>query len=217
LARLRTASNDAGELTNLKPNLGATAKSARPVSRLAAKGQAHAPTVSDSTDALLIQSCIRGKEEAWKQLVHRYERLIYSIALRICGESDAAADVLQQVFMQVYQQLDELGNVMNLRAWLATIARRRACDYLRSTRPSEQIDGNDYPDYSDEFRRVQDRHAIETALASLPPKSRRLIELLYMSPEAPTYEQVAGQLGMPVASVGPTRIRALKKLKKLLS
>jgi RNA polymerase sigma factor (sigma-70 family) len=216
---MRTASkNDAPEAAGLDGNSEVTATPRAPaLVPVATREESAARTVSDTITAQLIQRCIRGEEEAWKQLVVRYERLVYSIALRICRETDGASDIMQQVFLQVYEQLDELGNVVNFRAWLATIARRRACDYLRSTRPSEQIDNNDYPVYSDDFRRVQDRHAIETALASLPAKNRRLIELLYMSPESPTYGDVAEQMGMPVASVGPTRVRVLKKLKKLLS
>lgn len=215
---MRTASkNDASEVTGLECDSRAISGPPAPVPAGLPTQEKPNRTVSDDIDRQLIQRCIRGEEEAWKQLVHRYERLVYSISFRICHETDGASDIMQQAFMQVYQQLDELGNVVNFRAWLATIARRRACDYVRSTHPSEPIDSDDYPADSDQFRRIQDRHAIETALASLPEKNRRLIELLYMSPETSTYEDVAAQLGMPVASVGPTRIRALKKLKKLLS
>jgi len=55
----------------------------------------------DSGDRDLIRRCIEGDQEAWKQLVRRYERLIYSIALRICRDSETAADVLQQVCLEL--------------------------------------------------------------------------------------------------------------------
>jgi len=175
----------------------------------------HQPGVSASVDSCLVQRCIDGDQEAWKQLVSRYQRLIYSIALRICREQETAADVMQQVFLQLYQQLEEI-NVSSLSSWIATVTRRRAIDYLRSTRPTEPLGDDDHSDPSDAFSRIQYRHSLEIALARLPLRGRRLIEMLYMSPEAPTYEEVAAKLDMPVSSIGPIRMRSLKKLREFL-
>jgi RNA polymerase sigma factor (sigma-70 family) len=169
-----------------------------------------------SVDLRLVQRCIDGNQEAWTQLVKRYERLVYSIALRICHETEAAADVMQQVFLQLYQQLEEIRNLPSLPAWISTVTRRRAYDHLRSIRPTEPLLEDSHADEADVFSRIQHRHALEIAMAALPVRNRRLIEMLYMSPEAHTYEQVAERLGMPVSSVGPTRIRTLKKLRTLL-
>ena len=81
----------------------------------------------DSGDRDLIRRCIEGDQEAWKQLVRRYERLIYSIALRICRDSETAADVLQQVCLELYQRLDEVRNTATLASWIATVTRRKSC------------------------------------------------------------------------------------------
>jgi RNA polymerase sigma factor (sigma-70 family) len=143
--------------------------------------------------------------------------LIYSIALRLCRDHEAAADVRQQVFLQLYQQLDDIKNVSSLPAWIATVARRRACDHLRSIRPTEPLLDDTHEHLSDPFNRIQFRHTVETALARLPERSRGLIEMLYISQDQPTYEEVAAKLGIPVSSIGPTRIRTLKKLRQLLS
>src|SRR5215831_14466705 len=121
-----------------------------------------------SEDSRLVQRCIDGDEEAWKQLVFRYQRLIYSISLRICRQREAAADVMQQVFLQLYQQLDEIRNLSCLPAWITTVTRRRACDYLRSSRPTEPLLDDAHTDSSDAFSRIQHRHALEMALARLP-------------------------------------------------
>jgi len=173
--------------------------------------------VSDAVDSRLVQRCIDGDQEAWKQLVCRYERLIYSIALSICRETDTAADVMQQVFLHVYQQLGEIRNVASLPAWISTVTRRRAYDYLRSNRPTEPLLDDQHVESADLFSQIQHRHTLEMALSRLPVRSRRLMEMLYMSPEPHTYEEVAEKLGMPVSAIGPTRMRSLKKLRKLLS
>ena len=171
----------------------------------------------DSGDRDLIRRCIEGDQEAWKQLVRCYERLIYSIALRICRDSEAAADVLQQVCLELYQRLDEVRNTATLPSWIATVTRRKSCDYWRSCQPTEPLLDDGSADSEDIFANIERQHTLERAIESLPERNRRLMHMLYMSGHDYSYQEIADQLGMPVASIGPTRIRSLKKLRKLLS
>ena len=171
----------------------------------------------DSGDRDLIRRCIEGDQEAWKALVRRYERLIYSIALRICRNSETAADVLQQVCLELYQRLDEVRNIATLPSWIATVTRRKSCDYWRSCEPAEPLLDDGSADSEDIFANIERQHTLERAMASLPERNRRLMQMLYMSDRDYSYQEIAQQLGMPVASIGPTRIRSLKKLRKLLS
>jgi len=149
--------------------------------------------------------------------VRRYERLIYSIALRICRDSETAADVLQQVCLELYQRLDEVRNTATLPSWIATVTRRKSCDYWRSCQPAEPLLDDGSADSEDIFANIERQHTLERAMASLPERNRRLMQMLYMSGHDYSYQEIAQQLGMPVASIGPTRIRSLKKLRKLLS
>jgi len=171
----------------------------------------------DSGDRDLVRRCIEGDQEAWKQLVRRYERLIYSIALRICRDSETAADVLQQVCLELYQRLDEVRNTATLPSWIATVTRRKSCDYWRSFQPAEPLLDDGSADSEDIFANIERQHTLERAMASLPERNRRLLQMLYMSDHDYSYQEIAQQLGMPVASIGPTRKRSLKKLRKLLS
>jgi RNA polymerase sigma factor (sigma-70 family) len=171
----------------------------------------------DAGDRDLIRRCIEGDQEAWKQLVRRYERLIYSIALRICRDSETAADVLQQVCLELYQRLDEVRNTATLPSWIATVTRRKSCDYWRSCQPAEPLLDDGSADSEDIFANIERQHTLERAMASLPERNRRLMHMLYMSGHDYSYQEIADQLDMPVASIGPTRIRSLKKLRKLLS
>ena len=58
--------------------------------------------------------------------------------------------------------------------------------------------------------------ALRAALAELPPKCRELLTVLYLGSDEPTYEGVAKRLNMPVSSIGPTRGRCLRKLRRIL-
>ena len=169
-----------------------------------------------SDDGDLVKRCVEGDQEAWKELVIHYEGLIFSIALRICCDSEAADDILQQVCLELYQRLHEVRNAANLPAWIVTMTRRKACDYSRARVPTEVLDDSSV-DSEDVFASIERQHTLERAVASLPERNRRLIQMMYMSGQRYTYEEIAAGLGIPVASIGPTRIRSLQKLRKLLT
>lgn len=163
----------------------------------------------------LIDRCIKGDPAAWKDLVVRYERLVYSVALTFCSQPDDASDVFQQVWMELYQHLSDLRNVEALPAWLITVTRRQAFKLIRSRHDSEQLD-EEVPDVKQQLTQIEREHALERALEQLPDRCRNLINLLYFTADEPSYADISGKLAMPVASIGPTRARCLEKLKKLL-
>jgi RNA polymerase sigma factor (sigma-70 family) len=83
-------------------------------------------TVQVRVDNDLIERCIKGDEAAWRDLVKRYQRLVYSVAHVICRQSDDVSDVFQQVWLDLYQSLSDLRNVEALPAWLITVTKRRS-------------------------------------------------------------------------------------------
>ncbi len=163
----------------------------------------------------LIERCLRGDQIAWQALVIRYERLVYSVALTFCQETDDASDVFQQVWMELYQRLADLRRLEALPAWLITVTRRHASKMIRSRAASEPLD-EDLPDVKQQLSHIEREHTLERALERLSPRCRLLIDLLYFNTEQPSYAEIAEKLGMPVASVGPTRGRCLEKLRKVL-
>ena len=167
------------------------------------------------TDAELVNRCIRGDQQAWDLLVKRYQRLIYSVSLAVCRESEVAADILQQVCLDLYQHLDEIRKVDDLRPWLVTVTRRKTASYLRSLKPTLPIvDEEQFVEPIDLVARVEQQHMLEQALKTLTARDRRLLELLSAGR---SYEEIAAELQMPVASIGPTRIRCLNKLRTHLT
>lgn len=166
-------------------------------------------------DADLIERCLKGDQAAWKDLVTRYQRLVYSVAHVFCPNIDDVSDVFQQVWLELYQHLSDLRNVEALPAWLITVTRRRSYAVIHSRRVSEPLD-EEIPDLSQNLSQIEHEHLLERALGQLPDRCRRLIGMLYFDVREPTYSQIAEAMGMPEASIGPTRARCLEKLKKLL-
>jgi RNA polymerase sigma factor (sigma-70 family) len=173
-------------------------------------------TVTIGVDSKLIDRCIQGDQNAWRDLVARYERLVYSVALTFCPQTEDASDVFQQVWIELYQQLTNLRHVEALPAWLITVTRRLAFKVINSRHGSEPLD-EEVPDVKQQLTSIEREHALERGLEQLSARCRALVDLLYFNADEPSYAEIAEKLGMPVASIGPTRARCLEKLRKLLS
>src|SRR5215475_4909383 len=94
---------------------------------------------SSLTDAELVARCRAGDQGAWAELVERFSRYVYAIAVQgfRLSEQDAE-DVFQEVFARVYERLDSLREDEAVRPWIAQVTRRLCIDRLRSkTRESD--------------------------------------------------------------------------------
>ena len=168
---------------------------------------------SGISDRELIDACLRGEQRAWTQLVSKYERLIYSVARGLCPQPEDCGDVFQQVCLALYRNLRKLRSDRTIPAWLITVTRHEAYALIRIKKPlvdpcetvsKEHIHG------------IERELEVEMALQKLPARCRDLINLLYFDVEGLSYAAIADRMGIPVASIGPTRARCLEKLKKLL-
>jgi RNA polymerase sigma factor (sigma-70 family) len=181
------------------------------------------------TDKELLLSCRRGDESSWQALVDRYQRLIYAIPRRAGLNEDQAGDVFQEVFVTLFEKMNEINDPDRLHAWLVTTARRKTWRLLSKERSSlsTRVGGGDSYDEvlavvdnallpDETLVRLEAQHRIRTALGDLDPRCRQLVTMLYYQAEAPPYSDIATALGMPEGSIGPTRARCLKKLMKLL-
>jgi RNA polymerase sigma factor (sigma-70 family) len=167
------------------------------------------------SDRELIDSCLRGEQNAWTQLISKYQRLIYSVARKLCPQPEDCADVFQRVCLDLYQSLKLLRNDRTLPAWLITVTKRRAYAVLRGIR--DDISMDEYVAASDPMVDAVEREfLLERAVGDLPERCEALIRLLYFDASEPSYEEIAERLEMPVASIGPTRARCLEKLRKLV-
>ncbi|MGH8875117.1 MAG: RNA polymerase sigma factor [Acidimicrobiia bacterium] len=174
------------------------------------------------SDQELLEGCRRGDPRAWRGLLDRYERLVYSIPLSYGLARTDAADVAQTTFTILVKSLDSLREDTRLAPWLATVARRHTWRALeRSCRESVNA-GEDLAEAlavlqgrdSDAAERWEMVSWVHEALGRLEGRCRELLTLLYFDPEEPTYEEVGRRLGMPVGSIGPTRARCLERLRR---
>ena len=168
-----------------------------------------------ATDADLLRRCRRRDAEAWNQLVGRYERLVYTVALRNGLSADDAADVTQSTFVALVDSLDKIREEEKLPSWLMTVARRQAWrirNLNRRTTPLEVA-----PEGStDPFADWSTTTAIHDALATLGGTCRDLLLALYFEPDEPSYAEIARRFGRSIGGIGPLRGRCLDKLRVIL-
>ncbi len=177
-----------------------------------------------SSDWDLITACRAGHETAWEELVTRYERLPFSIALSYGLSRDDAADVTQTAFLALFRSLTGLSEDTRLSAWLATVAHRQTRRILQRGR-HEHPDTLDLiderlssigPSGSNPMERWELVEWVHYGLESLSERCRRLLRALYFDPSEPSYMEVADRLVLPVGSIGPNRARCLEQLRQIL-
>jgi RNA polymerase sigma factor (sigma-70 family) len=149
--------------------------------------------------------------------VRRYQRLVYAVPRRAGLDEDAAADVFQEVFATLLENVGRVEQPSRLHAWLVTTARRKtwlAVKRSRRTVALEDPEGesdevSSIPDEAllpDEvLARLEEQHLVRAALAELDERCRRLLTMLFCRAEAPPYSEVAAALGTTEGSIGPTR------------
>jgi RNA polymerase sigma factor (sigma-70 family) len=183
----------------------------------------------EPSDEALVRRCRRGDEAAWEALVNRYRRLVYTVPLRAGLDEEGAADVFQRVFAALVEQLDHIAQPERLSAWLVTTARRETWRMVRRRTPvlptgsldAAPGEAEELPDAAvlpdEELVRLEDQHAVRTAVASLDPRCRDLVTLLFFRADPPPYVEIAATLGIAVGSIGPIRARCLERVRRQLA
>lgn len=174
-------------------------------------------------DADLVARCRRHEDAAWRELVRRYQRLVYSIPQRYGLDQHAAAEVFTAVFAELWHSLDQVEQPAQVRAWLATVARRRSFLILRERarwvsldQPESQewLEPADPNPFGDDVLIAAEREQdIREAIQTLSGRCRTLLEWLFYADPAPAYDEIALRLGLSKNSIGFLRSRCLKKLR----
>ena len=174
------------------------------------------------SNARLVQECIRGNEQAWHVLVDRYKKLIYSIPLKYGAPPQDAADIFQSVCLDLFNELPRLRDADALQGWIMRVTNHKCYHWKRQQRPEEWTDdelsgvsGGD-PVPTDLLAELEREQLVREALEKLPPRCKKMIELLFFEHPPLAYTEVAARLSLARGSIGFIRGRCLKKLRRLL-
>lgn len=162
-----------------------------------------------------------GDQDAWNALVERYLPLVCGMIARGGLRGADAEDVNQTVWLRLVEHLAEIREPQALPGWIATTTRRECLRVLRKQSRLVSVDPQvgtqlETPpsgvELDGELLEVERRQALRDGLAELPADRRTLLLLLLEDPPVP-YREVSKRLGIPIGSIGPTRVRALAQLR----
>jgi RNA polymerase sigma factor (sigma-70 family) len=169
--------------------------------------------------AHLVERAADGDERAWRSLVGEFAGLIWAVTRAHRLDHADAADVVQATFARLVEHLDRLQQPERAGAWIATTARRECLAVLRGRGRLIPL-GDALPEAVDDLPEhgtalfVAERDAtLWAAFRRLRPSDQALLRMLMADP-APSYEEVHLSLGLPIGSIGPTRARALERLRR---
>ena len=165
------------------------------------------------TDGQLVARCRTGDQEAWNELVERFSRYVYAIAVQAfkLPEHDAE-DVFQEVFTRAYEHLPKLRNDDAIRPWLAQLTRRLCIDTIRSRsreRATEELEDG----LADEERisALDEALAIHQAMGELPENCREILDRFFARDES--YRTIGDALELPAGTIASRISRCLVKLR----
>lgn len=174
----------------------------------------------DETDEGLIARYVRGEGRAFDEIVTRYERRVYSVAFRMCGDPDAARDVTQDVFVSALKALRKFRGDAQLGTWFHRVAVNSSLDHLRKLKRRRETSEVDAAIPSEEAgpedRAIAATRAVEVqrALAELTEEHRAVLVLCDL--HGCDYAEVSSALDIPLGTVKSRIHRARLEMARLL-
>jgi RNA polymerase sigma factor (sigma-70 family) len=173
------------------------------------------PTTTD-----LLRIAMGGDPAAWEQIVRRYEPAVAAMITTYRLQEADARDATQRTWLRMLECHQQIREPEALGGWLKTTARRECLRILAEQRRIDPLpEVAEYADTAVDVERSvveidQARH-LRGLLATLPTRSFALISSLFQD-DPPGYAQLSATTGIPVGSIGPTRARALLKLRRMV-
>jgi RNA polymerase sigma-70 factor (ECF subfamily) len=178
------------------------------------------PDIRHRSDADLVGESLHGSEQAFGELVRRYQDLLYRHAERMTGRADDAEDVVQTAFIKAHRSLRRCRDPERFGAWLFRIGANTCKDFLKSRRRSaislsevpELPAGHGDPQLAADRGALRDR--VERALQQLPVERREAFLMKHV--EGQSYAEMAESLGVSVPALKMRVHRAREELQELL-
>jgi len=177
------------------------------------------------TDGELVERVLAGEHDAFQPLMERYQQPLFGYLYRLNGrDPDAAADLLQSVFLKAFQSLSKYDASRPFSPWLYRIAHNEAANNFRShsRKPTVSLDDTTNDTLSDKANdpeqteaEAQESTALRKAVDQLPDNQKAAVMLHYF--EERSYEEVAEILGVRLGTVGTLLNRARGRLAEQLA
>ena len=166
------------------------------------------------TDAELVARCRSGEDEAWNELVDRFSRYVYAIAVQAFRlPAPDAEDVFQEVFARVYEHLDRLRSDDAIRPWIAQLTRRLCIDRLRSVGREAPADDEELvvAGIDESLAQIDEAMTVRACLEAVGENCREILDRFFCRDES--YRVIGEALDLPPGTIASRISRCLSKLK----
>jgi RNA polymerase sigma factor (sigma-70 family) len=168
----------------------------------------------------LLQAAAGGERDAWAELIRRYDRLLRARTRSFGLQEADALDVIQATWLRLHENLSRIKDPERLPGWLNTTAGRECLRVIAQHRRSvAALDADFLVDQAagpeQRLLEAERDQEVRAAVEGLPDGTRTVIRALFGA-EPLSYAQLAGQEGIALGSIGPTRGRALSQLRRCL-
>ena len=175
----------------------------------------------DAAETSLLKRCQEGREDAYRELVDRYQRRVYWIAHNMVGNFETAREISQEAFVRVFRNIARFDLKKNFYTWLYQITVNLCIDQLRKASHGRTVDleavggmaDPSRPDPSDEHERGETGRRVHRALDQLPPKYKAVLTLRDI--QGFSCEEIAEIVGCSNATVRWRLHRARKLFKAI--
>lgn len=168
-------------------------------------------------DNVLVEQCLNGRKDAFERLVERYQKLIFNLSFRMCGDSDDAEDITQSVFLKTYNGLSRFDPAHKFYSWIYRIAMNESLNHVKKKNQTQRGETDliaDEQTPEDIYARNELSSRIQAALMKLDPKYRAVIVLQHF--RHCSYEEIAIILEIPVKTVKSRLYSARELLRNIL-
>lgn len=173
-------------------------------------------------EAVVLQCRQRGAEGAWESVVEEFTPLVWSVAKSFGLLPDDCADICQSTWAHAVTSIDRIRQPSRFRTWIVTVAKRESIKLRQFSARHvlvADVEGGviGVEDRGPEEVAVEraDHLRVRAAMLRLPSLHRELLWMLISDP-APSYDEISRELHIPRGSIGPTRRRALRRMRELL-
>jgi len=171
--------------------------------------------LSTLSDAELVRLCRADDSAAWNELVERYSRYVYAIAVRGFRLRDEdAEDVFQDVFTRAFLRLDTLRDDSAFRPWIAQLTRRRCLDAITGSGREQLADEIAAEEGSTDLDEVEEAFAVREALAGLSEACQDILDRFFAQDQS--YRTISDELDIPAGTIASRIARCLGKLRSEL-
>jgi len=167
------------------------------------------------TERDLIQQCLANDRNAQRLLYERYKNAMYTLAYRVTGDFDTAAEVLQDAFLQVFRHLADFQGKSTLGAWIKTIVVRMAISELRRRRVRFESLEPHHETGNVDWGTTLDTEYLERAIQALPEGYRAVFVLAEV--EGFAHKEIGDMLGISEGTSKSQLFYAKKRLRETLT